>query len=163
MTLRLRRLVAVVSVASLVVAAAAFASSPTRSPDSRVSPPWKRGFAAVQTKPCARTELQYVTSKTPRTTIRVRSSVPGQVNTRKTARKIRLHTLLVVNIKHHGTWQLTTGKSCWDHFASHIKHGIMMVAFVMTRAGYAEMTSLRTAPAGAEAGGRSVVFHVLRK
>jgi hypothetical protein len=87
----------------------------------------------------------------------------GQLNTHKTARKIRLRTLLVVSVKRDNALYLTMSSGCWVKRDSHIGHGVMTVAFLMTQTGYPELQYVPYYPYNAAEENQTSYLDVVRR
>jgi hypothetical protein len=86
----------------------------------------------------------------------------GLLNTRKTAVRIKLDTLLVVTAKERHTGYLAVSAGCWVKRESHIKQGVMTVVFMMNQAGYPVLEHVPPLPVGAEDVGEGTYLHVVR-
>jgi hypothetical protein len=120
------------------------------------------GLRAVASPACTTEQLRDLNRGALKTRIRVSSTRPGQADTGKTAVKIKRNTLLVVTIKQRGTGHLATTTGCWVKRESHVRGGLMTVAFLMNKAGDAELVGIAAVPPEAEAGARVWYLHVVR-
>jgi hypothetical protein len=121
------------------------------------------GLGAVASPACTAKQLRGLNDRTPKTRMRITASPPGQANTRKSAVEIQRDSLLVVTIQERGTGHVATTSGCWVQRDSHVREGTMAIAFLMTRAGYAELVTMAAVPPGAEAGARLWHLHVVRQ
>jgi hypothetical protein len=115
----------------------------------------------VRSPGCTNAQLDLVGRRTPRTHIRA-SERMGYLNTRKTAVRVKLDTLLVVTAKERDTGYLAVSTGCWVKRESHIEHGVMTVVFMMNQAGYPVLEHARPVPAGAAGAGEDTYLHVVR-
>ena len=121
-----------------------------------------RGFKAVESPPCTTKQLRVVNHEALITRIRIRSNHPGHANTRKTAVEIRLDALLVVTVT---TRDRPSGDydRVLDEARIHVRRGIMTVAFLMNRAGYAHLVTIAAVPLGADLAARDWNLRVVRR
>lgn len=148
---------------SLLLLGAVACSSTGASTGSMPAEAHSRGFKAVESPPCTTKQLRVVNHEAPITRIRIRSNHPGHANTRKTAVEIRLDALLVVTVKQRETGHLATTTGCWMKRESHVRRGIMTVAFLMNRAGYAHLVTIAAVPLGADLAARDWNLRVVRR
>jgi hypothetical protein len=120
------------------------------------------GLEAVASPACSPTQLRGLRHAALDTRVRIRSTQPGSANTRKTAIQVKRNTLLVVTIKQRGTGHLAATPGCWVKNESHVKRGVLTVAFMMDEAGYAELVAMAAVPPGADAAARVWYVHILR-
>jgi hypothetical protein len=155
-----------VSIAALLSAVVLFGTVACSSTAARTGTRTKGarslGLKAVASPACTPKQLHDLNRGAVQTRIRIRSTQPGQANTRKTAVKITRNTLLVVTIRQRGTGHLATTTGCWAKRASHVRRGLMTVAFLMNQAGYVELVTIAAVPPGAEAGARVWHLQVVR-
>jgi hypothetical protein len=163
MTPALRRwlsAIVVVALAGLVAACGA-----TLDPQGTVPGPngfvaHPAGLGAVRSPVCGSEQLRQVRHGTPRS--RMHLTGPP-FNTRKTAVRIKLGTVLVVTVEERVTEHLTLTTGCWVRPESHIKHGVMTVAFLMNHLGYPILAWVRPIPNGAEVVSPDTYLHVVRQ
>ena len=117
---------------------------------------------AVASPACTPKQLHDLNRGALKTRIRIRSTQPGQANTRTTAVKIKRNTLLVVTIKQRGTNHLATTTGCWVKRESHVRRGLMTVAFLVNKAGDAKLLAGAVVPTGAEVALRVWYLHAVR-
>jgi hypothetical protein len=111
---------------------------------------------------CAPGQLQARDPKARDTRLRIRSADPGYANTRKTAIEIEHNSLLVITIGQQRTNRLAVTTGCWVRSQSHVKRGVITVAFLMTRIGEAKLLAGEQVPAGAEVGLREWYIHTVQ-
>jgi hypothetical protein len=120
------------------------------------------GLGDVRSPACTPDQLRQVSRSTPRTRIHLHARL-GVLNTRKTAVRIKLDTLLVVTIKERDTGHLATSTGCWVRRESHVRRRVMTVVFLMNHTGYPVVVSSRSVPPGAEDVGADTYLHVVRQ
>lgn len=151
------------SLCALVLGGAVACSSSNATVSTRAITQPDRGLAVVASRPCSSRQLIHVSKRTAKAKIDIRSNKPGAVNTRKTADRIRIGTLLAVNVRVRGTGHLATTTGCWVRRDSHVERGRMTVTFLMNRAGPAELVSAAAVPPGAAEAGHVVYLRVVRR
>jgi hypothetical protein len=159
MTRRNASFVAVLLALVLFVAVACGASSATTG-TQQVKSGRSSAFAAIKSPVCTSAELRVVHPGTHRTSIRSRTAPAVVANTRKTAVKMQLNTLLVVKIEHRDLGHLATSTGCWVRQESYIKHGLMTVVFLMNHRGYPRLVSAQKEPGSADQTGRVTILHI---
>ena len=117
-----------------------------------------RSVSGVRTRPAGRRETRR--REIPGSAIR--SADPGYANTRKTAIEIEHNSLLVITIGQRRTNRLAVTTGCWVRSQSHVKRGVITVAFLMTRIGEAKLLAGEQVPAGAEVGLREWYIHTVQ-
>jgi hypothetical protein len=71
------------------------------------------------------------------------------------------NTLLVVTLNERGTTHIATTTGCWVRRESDVRRGLMTVAFLMNKAGYAKLLAGAAVPIGAEVAPRVWYLHVV--
>jgi hypothetical protein len=127
-------------------------------PDPTIPQP--EGLRDVRSPACTKAQLGLISRRTPRTRIHA-SERMGFLNTRKTAVRIDLDTLLVVTAKVRDTAYLAVSAGCWVTRESHIKQGVMTVVFMLNQVGYPVLEHARPIPVGAEDVGEDTYLHVV--
>ena len=140
--MNIRRTTIMVTIASLLLAfAAASCSSGAKiesgTPPTRAQP---QGLADVRSTACTTDQLHQLTRRTHRTHVHLNERI-GFLNTRRTAVKVALDSVLVVAVKERETTHLAVVPGCWVKRESYIRDGVMTVAFLMNHAGYAVLAN----------------------
>jgi hypothetical protein len=124
--------------------------------------PQSKGLKDVRSPACTKGQLAQISSTTPTTRIQASERL-GFLNTRKTAVRVQLDTLLVVTAKERDTGYLAVSTGCWVKRDSHIKNGVLTVALLMNHTGYPVLEHAAAVPAGAEDGGKDTYLHVVAR
>lgn len=120
------------------------------------------GLKDVKDPACTRAELRRIGPTTPRIRVAPNPKRTGVLNTRQTAVKIELGTLLLVSVRPDNTLYLATPSGCWVKSQTRIRNGVMTAAFLMNRAGYPSLEYVPYHPYSATDKAQDTYFHVVR-
>ena len=122
--------------------------------------PHPEGLGDVRSLACNKVQLAQISSRT-RTRRISASERLGVLNTRKTAVRLHLDTLLVVTARYRDTGYLAVSSGCWVKRASHVSDGVMTVVFLMNHTGYPVLEHAALVLAGGEQVGEDTYLHVV--